>query len=79
MNYNNIHYVRFEVVSYNVKGSVLSSGQPIAGVEVYLTPLSRDQGSHNSGSRDQQIDGCETTTSELGICKVLTHSTGMST
>jgi len=59
----------FIVLTYDASGSVQSSGQPIAGVEVYLTPI--------SGDKSQAIDGCEMVNSELGLCKVISDTNGL--
>ncbi|XP_063692288.1 BOS complex subunit NOMO3-like isoform X2 [Bolinopsis microptera] len=59
----------YAVISYDARGIVHSSGQPIAGVEIYLTPLSTKGGS--------LVEGCEGVESERGVCKVTTDTNGL--
>ena len=59
----------FAIISYDAHGIVQSSGQPIAGVEIYLTPL--------SGVSGGVVEGCVTVESERGMCKVVSDSNGI--
>lgn len=58
----------YAIISYDARGAVQSSGQPIAGVEIYLTPLSEKGG---------VIEGCEVVESDKGMCKVISDSNGV--
>ena len=58
----------FVVISYDVRGSVQSEGQPIAGVEFYLKPL--------TPQANDVIEGCEIVKSERGVCKVVSDTSG---
>ena len=59
----------FAILSYDARGMVQSSGQPIAGVEIYLTPLFEGAGS--------VIEGCEAVQSDKGVCKVTSDTSGV--
>ena len=61
----------FAVISYDVRGSVQSDGQPIAGVEFYLTPLTPPSGDMMA------IEGCDIVNSERGMCKVVSDFSGV--
>eukprot|EP00116_Pleurobrachia_bachei_P006723 sb/3466985/ len=58
----------FNVISYDAHGYIRSSGQPVAGVEVYITPLT---------DTSLALEGCEGVESDLGICKVVTNNEGL--
>merc|ERR1740124_281857 len=58
----------YAIISYDARGLVQSSGQPIAGVEIYLTPLSTGVG---------MIEGCDSVESDKGVCKVVSDTNGL--